>query len=240
MKTAAVVTVTNGKRPGELLNCLMSVASQTYPVKHYIFCDGDFQTFWDIRNLHGSDCVKVCYWDSYVGGKDVEGRRLYAASAFLVNEDVTFFCNDDDWYKPNHVQSIMAKIDEGYDWAYCLRSVYDKDGAYVLDDDCEALGELHDCWQAQGHRFVDWCMWGMKTENLKMIASVLAQPGWGGDRKFYATAKQVFSKFIWSGERTFCFRLGGNEYSVDRGFFEKGNYTMLQKYDNKLPWLNHE
>ena len=238
MKTAAVVTVTNGKRPWELSNCIASVKAQTYPVVHYIVCDEGFNQYAELRRLYPE--LRICYWDGFVGGKDVEGRRLYAASALLVNEDVTFFCNDDDWYKPNHVQSIMAKIDEGYDWAYCLRSVYDKDGAYVLDDDCEALGELHDCWQAQGHRFVDWCMWGMKTENLKMIASVLAQPGWGGDRKFYATAKQVFPKFTWSGERTFCFRLGGNEYSVDRGFFEKGNYTMLQKYDNKLPWLNHE
>ena len=238
MKTAAVVTVTNGKRPWELSNCIASVKAQTYPVVHYIVCDEGFNQYAELRRLYPE--LRICYWDNFVGGKDVEGRRLYAASALLVNEDVTFFCNDDDWYKPNHVQSIMSKIDEGYDWAYCLRSVYDKDGAYVLDDDCEALGELHDCWQAQGHRFVDWCMWGMKTENLKMIASVLAQPGWGGDRKFYATAKQVFPKFTWSGERTFCFRLGGNEYSVDRGFFEKGNYTMLRKYDNKLPWLNHE
>ena len=238
MKTAAVVTVTNGKRPWELSNCIASVKAQTYPVVHYIVCDEGFNQYAELRRLYPE--LRICYWDGFVGGKDVEGRRLYAASALLVNEDVTFFCNDDDWYKPNHVQSIMAKIDEGNDWAYCIRSVNDNDGAYVLDDDCEALGELHDCCQAQGHRFVDWCMWGMKTENLKMIASVLAQPGWGGDRKFYATAKQVFPKFTWSGERTFCFRLGGNEYSVDRGFFEKGNYTMLQKYDNKLPWLNHE
>ena len=238
MKTVAVVTVTNGKRPWELSNCIASVKAQTYPVVHYIVCDEGFNQYAELRRLYPE--LRICYWDGFVGGKDVEGRRLYAASSLLVNEDVTFFCNDDDWYKPNHVQSIMSKIDEGYDWTYCLRSVYDKDGAYLFDDDCEALGELHDCWQAQGHRFVDWCMWGMKTENLKMIASVLAQPGWGGDRKFYATAKQVFPKFTWSGERTFCFRLGGNEYSVDRGFFEKGNYTMLQKYDNKLPWVTHE
>ena len=238
MKTAAVVTVTNGKRPWELSNCIASVKAQTYPVTHYIVCDHSFNHFVELRRLYPE--LKVCFWDGNVGGKDIEGRRLLAASAFLVNEDVTFFCNDDDWYKPYHVQSIMKKIDEGYDWSYCLRSIYDKDAQYLFDDDCEALGELHDCWQADNHRFVDWCMWGMKTENLKMIASVLAQPGWGGDRKFYATAKQVFPKFTWSGERTFCFRLGGNEYSVDRGFFEKGNYTMLQKYDNKLPWLNHE
>ena len=238
MKTAAVVTVTNGKRPWELSNCIASVKAQTYPVTHYIVCDHSFNHFVELRRLYPE--LKVCFWDGNVGGKDIEGRRLLAASAFLVNEDVTFFCNDDDWYKPYHVQSIMKKIDEGYDWSYCLRSIYDKDAQYLFDDDCEALGELEDCWQATGHRFVDWCMWGMKTPVLKALANVLAQPGWGGDRKFYEVAKQVFPNFTWSGERSFCFRLGGNEYSVTKDFFEKGNYTMLNKYNNQLPWKPHE
>jgi len=238
LKTAAVVTVTNGKRPWELSNCIASVKAQTYPVTHYIVCDHSFNHFVELRRLYPE--LKVCFWDGNVGGKDIEGRRLLAASAFLVNEDVTFFCNDDDWYKPYHVQSIMKKIDEGYDWSYCLRSIYDKDAQYLFDDDCEALGELEDCWQATGHRFVDWCMWGMKTPVLKALANVLAQSGWGGDRKFYEAAKQVFPNFTWSGERSFCFRLGGNEYSVTKDFFEKGNYTMLNKYNNQLPWKPHE
>ena len=238
MKTAAVVTVTNGKRPWELSNCIASVKAQTYPVVHYIVCDEGFNQYAELRRLYPE--LRICYWDGFVGGKDVEGRRLYAASSFLVNEEVTFFCNDDDWYKPNHVQSIMTKIEEGYDWAYCLRSVYDKEGNYLLDDDCEALGELHDCWQADGHRFVDWCMWGMKTPLLKALANVLSQSGWGGDRKFYEVARQAFQNFTWSGERTFCFRLGGNEYSVTKDFFEKGNYTMLGKYNGKLPWIKNE
>jgi len=151
-----------------------------------------------------------------------------------------FFCNDDDWYKLNHVQSIMENIEQGYDWVYTLRSVYDKEGNYLLDDNCEALGELHDCYQAPGHRFVDWCMWGMKTPVLKALANVLSEPGWGGDRKFYEAARQFFPNFTWSGERTFCFRLGGNEYSVKQDFFEIGNYTMNGKYDNQLPWLTNE
>ena len=151
------MTVTNGKRPEELDQCVQSVKKQSYPCTHYIVTDY-WDSFLQIKKLYPH--ARVCYWDDYVGGKDVEGRRLYAASAFLVNEDVVFFCNDDDWYKLNHVQSIMGKIEQGYDWVYTLRSVYDKEGNYLLDDNCEALGELHDCYQAPGHRFVDWCMWG--------------------------------------------------------------------------------
>jgi len=237
LKTAAVVTVTNGKRPEELDQCVQSVKKQSYPCTHYIVTDY-WDSFLQIKKLYPH--CRVCYWDDYVGGKDVEGRRLYAASAFLVNEDLVFFCNDDDWYKLNHVQSIMEKIEQGYDWVYTLRSVYDKEGNYLLDDNCEALGELHDCYQAPGHRFVDWCMWGMKTPVLKALANVLSEPGWGGDRKFYEAARQFFPNFTWSGERTFCFRLGGNEYSVKQDFFEIGNYTMNGKYDNQLPWLTNE
>ena len=110
MKTAAVVTVTNGKRHWELANCIASVKAQTYPVVHYIVCDEGFNQYAELRRLYPE--LRICYWDAFVGGKDVEGRRLYAASAFLVNEDVTFFCNDDDWYKPNHVESIMTKMEE--------------------------------------------------------------------------------------------------------------------------------
>jgi hypothetical protein len=237
LKTAAVVTVTNGKRPEELEQCVQSVKKQSYPCTHYIVTDY-WDSFLQIKKLYLH--ARVCYWDDYVGGKDVEGRRLYAASAFLVNEDVVFFCNDDDWYKLNHVQSIMEKIEQGYDWVYCLRSIYDKEGNYLFPDNCEALGELHDCYQAAGHRFVDWCMWGMKTPILKALANVLSEPGWGGDRKFYEAARQFFPNFTWSGERTFCFRLGGNEYSVKQDFFEIGNYTMNGKYDNQLPWLTNE
>jgi hypothetical protein len=237
MKTAAVVTVTNGKRPGELLNCIMSVASQTYTVTHYILCDGDYQTFVDIRNIHGNGCVKVCYWDGQIGGKDLEGRRWLAAAPHLINEDVTFFCNDDDWYEVNHVQTIMEKINSGHDWAYSFRKIFDKEGAFLFDDNCEALGEVHPVWVNNNHYFVDWCMWGMKTECLKQISAVFSNKGWGIDRVFYDNAKRIFPNFIATGFHTFCFRLGGNEYSVQKEFFEKGNAEILSRFNGKLPWI---
>ena len=161
MKTCAVVTVTNGKRQVELANCIASVKAQTYPCTHYILCDQDFNKFAELKRLYPD--VLMCYWDAKIGGNGYAGQRWLAAAPQLITEDVTFFCNDDDWYSPDHVKSIMDKIDEGYDWAYSLRSVHDKEGNFLFDDNCEALGELHDCWHAPGHRFVDWCMWGMKT-----------------------------------------------------------------------------
>ena len=234
MKTAAVVTVTNGKRQGELANCIASVKAQTYPCTHYILCDQDFNKFAELKRLYPD--VLMCYWDGKIGGNGYAGQRWLAAAPQLITEDVTFFCNDDDWYSPDHVKSIMDKIDEGYDWAYSLRSVHDKEGNFLFDDNCEALGELHDTWNIPGHRFVDWCMWGMKTEYLKQLAILLNRPDPTVDRQFYQAATRIVPKFASTNKHTFHFRMGGS-CGVQPEFFIEGNKRILEKFDGKLPWI---
>ena len=228
------MTVTNGKRQKELEQCVASISSQSYKATHYILCDGDWDDYMAIRWLYPT--LKVCYWDGKIGGNGYAGQRWLAAAPQLITEDVTFFCNDDDWYSPDHVKSIMDKIDEGYDWAYSLRSVHDKEGNFLFDDNCEALGELHDTWNIPGHRFVDWCMWGMKTEYLKQLAILLNRPDPTVDRQFYQAATRIVPKFAATGKHTFHFRMGGS-CGVQPEFFIEGNKRILEKFDGKLPWI---
>ena len=235
MRTAAVVTVTNGNRPEQLAQCVRSIASQTYVTTQYILCDGDQATYQEIDRLFANGCVKVCYWDSKIGGNGWAGQRWLAAAPHLITEDVTFFCNDDDWYEANHVQTIMEKIEAGYDWAYSLRKICDSEGNFLCEDNCEALGESADTWNIPGHRFVDWCMWGMKTNLLRQISIVLNDPSPQVDRMFYATAKQLFPNFTGTNLHTFNFRLGGT-CGVQKEFFEIGNQVMLEKHNGQLPW----
>ena len=234
MRTCAVVTVTNGKRQGELANCIASVKAQTYPCTHYILCDQDFNKFAELKRLYPD--VLMCYWDAKIGGNGYAGQRWLAGAPQLITEDVTFFCNDDDWYSPDHVKSIMDRIDEGYDWAYSLRSVHDKEGNFLFDDNCEALGELHDTWNIPGHRFVDWCMWGMKTEYLKQLAILLNRPDPTVDRQFYQAATRIVPKFASTNKHTFHFRMGGS-CGIQPEFFIEGNKRILEKFDGKLPWI---
>ena len=237
MKTAAVVTVTNGKRMEELKHCAQSIANQTYPVTHYILCDEDRETFDQIDSYFTN--AKVCFWANKIGGRGYAGQRWLAAAPQLITEDVTFFCNDDDWYEENHVESIMAKIDDGNDWAYSFRKINDEDGNFLLYDHCEALGEVAAVWNAPGHHFVDWCMWGMRTDCLKQIAILLNRPDPQADRHFYAAAREVFPKFEATGQHTFNFRLGGT-CGVKREYFDMGNFEMLRRFNGKLPWIKHE
>jgi len=234
MKTAAVVTVTNGKRPDQLKKCMESIENQSYPVEHYILCDGDWYSF---NKICQSTAAHVCYWDAKIGGDGWLGQRWYAAAPQLITEDVTFFCNDDDWYEDNHVQTIMEKIEQGYDWAYSFRKVCDQEGAFLFNDNCEALGEASPVWVDSNHHFVDWCMWGMKTECLKQISPVLNNKDIAVDRYFYALAKQAFPKFSATLQHTFNFRLGGG-CGVQKEFFEMGNAEMLKRHNGTLPWTN--
>jgi hypothetical protein len=228
------VTVTNGKRPLELSNCIASIKAQSYHCTHYVLVDNNFALSTEIKRIHHD--IQVCHWDAKIGGDGWLGQRWYAAAPQLITEDVTFFCNDDDWYEANHVQTIMEKIEAGYDWAYSFRKVCDSEGNFLFLDNCEALGEVSPVWVDPNHHFVDWCMWGMKTECLKQISPVLNNKDIAVDRYFYAAAKQVFPNFAPTLKHTFNFRLGGG-CGVQKEFFEMGNAEMLKRHNGVLPWV---
>lgn len=233
--SAAVVTTTNGR--ASLKKTVESVYNQTRACRHYIVTDG-------IMSLNDFAAMKDEYQNSEtlwcsqkVGGKNLEARRLLAASSFLIKEDVIFFLNDDDWYEPDHVESLMQIIEDGNDWAYSHRKIYDEKGKYVCHDLCESLGEEHEIWNSPGEHFVETCSVACKTEMMVRLAQVYWPAGWGPDRVFYHYAKQMFPKFKGSKKATMCFTVGGNEMSVQKEFFLIGNEHMRQRYPNGMPWL---
>lgn len=235
MLTAAVVTITNGR--DTLDRTVQSVYNQTRPCQHYLATDGimSFDAFCGLKGRYPQSEVLWC--SQKVGGPNLEGRRLLAAMSYLVKEDVVFFLNDDDWYEPEHVDSLMKIIEDGSDWAYSHRKIYDEQGNYICHDLCESLGEEHDVWNAPGHRFVETCSVAMKTEIMVRLAQVYWFIGWGPDRAFYHHAAKMFPHFKGSKKATMCFTVGGNETSVKADFFLEGNAHMQKLYPNGMPWL---
>jgi glycosyltransferase involved in cell wall biosynthesis len=235
MMSAAVVTVSNGRKT--LDRTIQSVVAQTHPCKHYLALDGiiSFDEFVALKNKHPQSEVLWC--SQKVGGPMLEGRRLLAAMSYLVKEDVIFFLNDDDWYEPDHVESLMKIIKSGCDWAYSHRQIYDQNGQYVCHDLCESLGEEHDVWNSPRHRFVETCSIAMKTEIMVQLAQVYWPAGYGPDRVFYHHAKQLFPNFRGSKKATMCFTVDGNDMSVKSDFFLLGNQHMKEKYPDGMPWL---
>lgn len=232
----AIVTPTIGSP--DLKQCLSSVQEQTYEnLTHYVFLDGKEHYDKIHTMLSGAAknrTIKTIQLEENVG-KGWYGHRVYAACSFLVNADVIVYLDQDNWIEPNHVESLVKILQEkNVSWAYSLRKIYDKDGNFVCEDNCESLGKWSTWFNDQVHH-IDTSCFAIRIE-------VAAQIGhswfgkWGADRAFFHTLVKYFNNFDCTREHTVCYRLGGNQGSVQREFFLEGNYKMQQVYDNKFPW----
>jgi glycosyltransferase involved in cell wall biosynthesis len=231
----AVVTPTIGSE--HLNQCIESVQNQTYGnLTHYLFLDG--QEHYEkihpaIYKNAGKKTIKTIQLEENVG-KGWYGHRVYAACSFLVNADVICYLDEDNWYDPNHVQSLVEKMESGnYDWVYSFRKIYDKDGEFICEDNCESLGK----WAV----YVNPSIYHIDTSSFGVRRSVAIAVGhswygqWGADRQFFSTLKHHFPKFDGTREYTCNYRLDGNPNSVTKDFFIQGNQITLEKY-GEYPW----
>jgi glycosyltransferase involved in cell wall biosynthesis len=228
----AVVTPTIASE--HLAKCIDSVDKQTYEdITHYIFIDG-CQYEPKVREiLVGSSKTRMIELEENVG-KGWYGHRVYAACSFLVNADIIVYLDEDNWLDPCHVQRIVDKIQEGNDWAYSLRKIYDKDGNFICEDNCESLGKWPVYFNSDVHH-IDTSCFGVKRDVAVRIGQAWYGQ-WGADRQFFNTLKQNFPKYECTNVYTSCYRLDGNPNSVTKDFFEQGNEINKQKYNGEFPW----
>jgi len=228
----AIVTPTIGSE--HLVRCVDSVDKQTYSdLTHYVFIDGEQSELSVIDKIEGATKVKKIVLEENVG-KGWYGHRVYSACSFLVNADVICYLDEDNWYEPNHVEKLVDKIKQGNDWAYSLRKIYDKDGNYLCNDDCESLGK----WPVYFNSEV----FHIDTSSFAIRRDIAVRIGhawygqWGADRQFFSALKNNFPKFDCSNDYTMCYRLDGNPNSVTQEFFDKGNAASVEKYPTGFPW----
>jgi glycosyltransferase involved in cell wall biosynthesis len=232
----AVVTPTIGK--SELKDCIDSVEKQTYKdVTHYVFVDGiEYeQEIWKLTENNNN--IKFIRLDENVG-KGWYGHRVYAACSFLVNADIIVYLDEDNWIEPCHVEKLVNKISEGNDWAFSLRKIYDKDGNFLCEDNCESLGK----WPV----YFDKSVFHIDTSSFAIKRDVAVRIGhawygqWGADRQFFSALKHHFPKFDCTNAHTLCYRLDGNPNSVTKEFFDNGNNINNQNYNGEFPWKSKQ
>lgn len=239
MKTL-VITPSTGSE--ELVDAINSVLNQTVDVEHLIVCDG--VEFKDkvkhiVDKVIENPRVTACYLPYNTGGNGYYGHRIMAAFGHLVHHDYILFLDQDNWYEPNHVESMVEEIEKyKFDWTYSLRKIYDKDRNYVTDDNCESLGRWP-VWVNEQAYLIDSSSYCFKNSFLRMVGHIW-DFGWGADRRFYTIVKEEIkhNNYSCTGKHTLCYRLGGNEGSVQKEFFIEGNEKMLHKYQSadKMPW----
>ena len=229
----AVITPTIGAKT--LRKCVESVEAQTYDdIVHYVFIDGEEEYGDKIWNqLQGTTRTKTIRLQENVG-KGWYGHRVYAACGYLVNADVICYLDEDNWFEPNHVEKLVEKIKKGADWAYSLRKIVDKEGAFVAEDNCESLGQWPIYFNKDAFH-IDTSAFMVKADIARKLGHAwYAQ--WGADRQFFNTLKQYHPNFSCSKEYSLCYRLDGNPNSVTAEFFGKGNVENAKLYPDGFPW----
>jgi glycosyltransferase involved in cell wall biosynthesis len=238
-KTVTVITPTIGSP--KLADAMNSVLGQTYEhITHLIVVDGA-NYFHEVMKhavlpAAGRSIAQITKSPENTGANGFYGHRIYAAYPHLINTDYIFFLDEDNWYQPNHVETLVKTLDEGNQFAYSLREVYDENKNYLCDDNCESLGKWP-IWftHNEPNYLIDTSSFAFTREFLIQVCH-LWHWGWGGDRRFYNIVRDN-AKHDTSGKHTLCYRLDGNTNSVKPDFFEQGNEDSYIRYNGKFPWI---
>ena len=223
-----VITPTTGK--DTLEKAVQSVANQTVKTEHLIVEDGiEADVFFDLSLTPNA---RIMTLPENVGGNGWYGHRVYAAMPLMVNADYILFLDEDNWFEPNHVATLLQKIkSKDLMWSYSLRKIVYESGQYVCDDDCESLGR-NPTYYDHTLNFVDTNCYCFKREYLVRVAhSFYGQ--WGADRGFYKAASTNLPAFGCTGEATVNYRAPERLLNM----FREGNEVMKKAYV-KLPWRN--
>jgi glycosyltransferase involved in cell wall biosynthesis len=240
MNNATVIIPTTGSP--ELKQAIESVLNQTYPTKCYVVCDGyehyDKVALLVMKEKYKEDPnFEFCCLPINVGANGFYGHRVYAAFTHLVDTEYVAYLDQDNWLEPEHIHACVDTIEsKKLDWCYSLRNIYNKDGTFVCQDNCESLGK----WQTyHGMNHVDTNSYCIKSQVAIKLSQVW-HGGWGQDRVFLSAISQYFPKYDCTGEYTANYRVDGGPGSVTSEFFLNGNKIMNDKYNGVFPWTKKE
>jgi|SRR5206468_3950112 len=233
-----VVTATTGDP--RVMQAIESVSAQSHKnIQHLVVLDNPHAPA-DIKaaiRQQGVDMIEL----PYPTGKDrFNGHRIYGASAFLGKGDFFCFLDEDNWFDPDHIASLLDVVQRGFSWAFSFRKIVDADGSFICNDDCESLGKWPAILGDEDFLVDTSCYF------LPRPVAVQSSPIWyrkfrdphimDVDRALVAWLHKNTFNYDTSGRYSLNYRVGSTANSVQREFFLEGNQRMLRKHQGKLPW----
>jgi glycosyltransferase involved in cell wall biosynthesis len=242
-KSVVVITPTIGSP--KLADAITSVENQTYGnLTHLVVIDGPqyFKQALQYMPVGTDDNSKLQImtlpWNT--GANGFNGQRIYASVPHLIDADYIFFLDQDNWYKPDHVESLVDTIEsKNLDFAFSLREVFTEDKSESILDNCESLG----LWPIyftlntpQREYLVDTSAFAFTKRHIQGTCHLYHSGAWGEDRRYLA-AMPGWIKWDTSGKYTLNYRVGGNKGSVNMNLFKEGNKVTEAFYKGNYPWL---
>jgi glycosyltransferase involved in cell wall biosynthesis len=243
--SAVVIVATVGKPT--LKRTIESIFSQTYDdVTCLVVVDGPefYSAVSDVLERLSDDHfdrIQYVALRQNTGANGFVCHRIYGAMPMLVNQDFVLYCDDDNWYDPDHVKNLVhACIENDAAWSHSFRNIY-KDGEFICRDECESLGQWP-VWYGE-HHHVDTNCYCLRRELAVSLA-----PRWHKSRivdgKVQPSADTEICNYLIRSQPDFVtvpkftvnYELGSWALSPKPEFFAQGNAAMSAKYGAKLPW----
>lgn len=235
-----VVTPTTGNSC--VMQALESVSRQTHKCTQHLVVNDGVELRPELKKQirqYNVDLIEL----PYATGRDrFNGHRIYGASVFLGRGDFFCFLDEDNWFDPDHVSSLLELMSRGgkIDWAFSLRKIVDADGSHVCNDDCESLGKWPSIIGDNDFLVDVGCFF------LPRLIAIQTVPIWYRkarepgvpevDRLLTAILRANRPNYETSGLYTLNYRAGSTALSVREQFFLQGNERMRRKLNGQLPW----
>ena len=237
MTFISVVTGTTGNIL-HLKKCIESVQAQTYTkVEHIIVVDGpEFErsTRLVLEKFQTPKIpIKVLVLPHNTGKNNWYGHRIYGSMTFIVNTPWVMFLDEDNFIAIDHIQSVYdLTSNNDLDWCWCKRNIVNKKGEFLVQDNCESLGDENPAFftiNRNPFNFIDSNCWIWKVEFLMKIVNFWYNKGYQNppndpDKLFstYLINKKLTEKFKCTNKYTL-------NYTVEESrlqFFIDGNNFM--------------
>ena len=220
-----VITPTIGTK--HLQQAIDSVYKQTVETEHWIVCDGRLDNPFDMYP-NGRHIT----WPENIGSNGWNGHRYYAALPMMTNADYVLFLDEDNWFEPNHVETMVNFIKEhDLAWCYSLRNIVNQKGELIAPDDCESLGRWPSIF-SKDSRFVDTNCYCFKTKYLAQLSHNFFGQVYYQDRLFYEKLSEQIPYFECTGEHTVNYRVRKELEDA----YPQGNKALNEHLKGKLPW----
>lgn len=222
--TVAVVTATTNR--ATLKQAVESVASQTYPCTHYIIVDG--LKGGTVTNYKDNPNTHLVRLPNPTGKNGIMNGAVCAMAPFICTEDYICYLDDDNWYDPDHVETLVEALqDKAY--AYSLRKLMLPTGKFFANDDGESLGHYGDLVDVNCYMFKREVCAGIAPLWYKTNGELMV-----GDRWVWATLQQNNVPFGVTGKYSVNYRISARNDM--RGFFFLKNIQKRAQFPDGFPW----
>lgn len=236
-----IITPTTGNP--HLAKAIQSVEEQTYDnIQYLVVVDGKHRVknTYDVLSTLNCKRYETIILPQATGYDQYNGHRIYGAMTYISEGQFLCFLDEDNWYEPNHIETLVEAVQEKT-WAYSLRKIVDQENNFICNDDCESLGK----WKSVlNDHFVD-----VGCFLLPKLLALKFSPGWyrrARNPQEQPEVDRLLSHLLFSqlpkeqvdtnGQYTLNYRVASRSDSVQSEFFQKGNEHMNKIMNGEYPW----